>query len=326
MPYLKRLTVLAASLAAVLGTAWTTMAVPASAAAVYQKNGTYQFASYTPATSGNFVVSNKPLSYSDASQSLGANGVNLNASGSGDSGVIVPLGRLSSLFNADGKFVPPTIVGSNLEGYNLYFDTNADDTYFGWAQNGSIDPYILTSFEGDTAASLGTVNNTNDQADFTTFAGEPGASNLDGTLTGTMTMEAVRTAYANRTDGNPDTNPLVWAWIGLGDGVTSGPGYVTSVDGTPLVTEVPAVNPVKGLTATAKFTNLTANWNASRGATSYKVTVTTHRGAVTVFAATVTLTTLHVGRLKENTGYAVHVLAEPAAPGAKPTTVDVRTK
>lgn len=54
------------------------------------------------------------------------------------------------------------------------------------------------------------------------------------------------------------------------------------MNGTPLVTQKPAVNPVSGLKATAKYTNLTASWNASKGATSHKVTVTTHKGAVTV--------------------------------------------
>lgn len=88
----------------------------------------------------------------------------------------------------------------------------------------------------------------------------------------------------------------------------------------------PAAAPVSGLKATAKYTNLTASWNASRLATSYKVTVTRHQGAVKVASATVTGTSYHLGHLKEKTGYAVHVLAEPAAPGQAPTTVDVTTK
>lgn len=312
----KRLILSGAVAASLMGVVWTA-AAPASAATVYAKNGTYQFASYTPATSGKFIVSNKPLSYSDASQSLGANGVNLNASGSGDSGVIVPLGHLSSLFN-DTNYVPPAIVGSNLEGYNLYFDTSGDGTYFGWAQDGSIDPYILTDFNGDTAASMGPVNNTNDQADFTTFSNYQGASDLNGTLTGQMTMEKVRAAFA---DAGRD--PLVWAWIGVGDGTTTGPGYVTSVDGKSLVQYAA---PVTGLKATSGYSSVTATWKASNGAQSYQVTVTRHNGTVVRGSATVTGTSCRIGKLKPASAYDVKVLAQPAAPGQKPTAVTVTTK
>ena len=316
MHIVKKLIPLGAVAATLMGIVWAA-AAPASAATVYAKNGTYQFASYTPATSGDFIVSNKPLPYSDASQSLGANGANLNASGSGDSGVIVPLGHLSSLFN-DSNYVPPAIVGSNLEGYNLYFDTSGDGTYFGWAQNGSTDPYILTGFNGDTAASLGPVNNTSDQADFTTFGGDQGSSDLNGTLTGQMTMEKVRAAYA---DAGRD--PLVWAWIGLGDGTTTGPGYVTSVNGKYLVSYAA---PVTGLKATPGYTSVTATWKASKGAQSYQVTVTRHNGTVVRGSATVTGTSCRIGNLKPTSAYDVKVLAQPAAPGQKPVTVTITTK
>jgi hypothetical protein len=314
----KKLIPLGAVLASVIGVIGAA-AAPASAAPVYAKNGNYQFASYTPATSGNFIVSNKPLSYSDAAQSLGANGVNLSASGGGDSGVIVPLGHLSSLFN-DGTYVPPAIVGNNLEGYNLYFDTSADSTYFGWAQDGSIDPYIMTSLNHDTAASMGQVNNDNDQADFTTFASEPGASDLNGTLTGTMTMQQVRAAYANA-----GRDPLVWAWIGVGDGATTGPGYVTSVNGNSLVSTYAA--PVTGLKVTPGYTSLTATWKGSSGATGYQVKVTQHNGSVTIASPpAVTGTSIRIGHLKAKNTYAVKVLALPAAPGQKPVTVYTTTR
>jgi len=53
---------------------------PASAAPVYAKGGSYQFASnYTDGSSSPWLVSNSPFSYQDASQSLGANGVTLSA-------------------------------------------------------------------------------------------------------------------------------------------------------------------------------------------------------------------------------------------------------
>ena len=316
----KKLIPLGAVAASLMGVVWAA-AAPASAAAapVYAKNGTYQFASYTPVNSNHFVVSNKPLSYPDASQSLGANGANLNASGSGDSGVIVPLGHLSSLFN-DKNYIPPAIVGSNLEGYNLYFDTNADGTYLGWPQNGSVDPYIMNDYNGDTAASMGPVNNTNDQANFGTFAGGQNEDTLNGALTGTMTMEQVRADYANA-----GRDPLVWAWIGLGDGVTTGPGYVTSVNGKYLVSYAA---PVTGLKATPGYTSVTATWKASNGAQSYQVTVTRRGSSVPrgTSPATVTGTSCRIGMLKQGSTYAVKVLAQPAAPGQKPTTLIFTTK
>ena len=314
----KKLIPLGAVAASLVGVVWAA-AAPASAATAYAKNGTYQFASYTPVNSNHFVVSNKPLSYPDASQSLGANGANLNASGSGDSGVIAPLGHLSGLFN-DKNYVPPAIVGNNLEGYNLYFDTNGDGTYLGWPQNGSVDPYILNDYNGDTAASMGPVNNNNDQANFTTFAGGQGASDLNGTLKGAMTMEQVRAAFA---DAGRD--PLVWAWIGLGDGVTTGPGYVTSVNGKYLVSYAA---PVTGLKATPGYTSVTATWNASKGAQSYQVTVTRRGSSVPrgTSPATVTGTSCRIGMLKQGSTYVVKVLAQPAAPGQKPTTVIFTTK
>ena len=314
----KKLIPLGAVLASLMGVVWAA-AVPASAATVYAKSGSYQFASYTPANSNHFIISNKPLTYPDASQSLGANGANLNASGSGDSGVIVPLGHLSSLFN-DKNYIPPAIVGSNLEGYNLYFDTNADGTYLGWPQNGSVDPYIMNDYNGDTAASMGPVNNTNDQANFGTFAGGQNEDTLNGALTGTMTMEQVRADYANA-----GRDPLVWAWIGLGDGVTTGPGYVTSVNGKYLVSYAA---PVTGLKATPGYTSVTATWKASNGAQSYQVTVTRRGSSVPrgTSPATVTGTSCRIGMLKQGSTYAVKVLAQPAAPGQKPTTLIFTTK
>jgi hypothetical protein len=89
--------------------------------------------------------------------------------------VIVDLGKLSTLFNSTGQFTPPAVTGTGLGNvvYNLYFDTDNDGTYFGW---GSHDPYSYTGMNGDSAASMGPVNNASDQADFTTFADQLGAS------------------------------------------------------------------------------------------------------------------------------------------------------
>jgi hypothetical protein len=165
---------------------------------------------------------------------------------------------------------------------------------------------------------MGPVNNTSDQADFTTFGGHQGASDLNGTLTGQMTMEKVRAAYA---DAGRD--PLVWAWIGLGDGATTGPGYVTSVNGKYLVSYAA---PVTGLKATPGYTSVTATWKASKGAQSYQVTVTRHNGTVVRGSATVTGTSCRIGNLKPTSAYDVKVLAQPAAPGQKPATATITTK
>jgi hypothetical protein len=318
----------AAGAAAVAALALTA-APAAQASAIYVKNGDYQFASnYTEGSSSPFLVSNSPFSYSDASQKIASNGVDVSVSGSpayASSAVIVDLGKLDTLFS-NGQFVPPAFVGSSNLVYNLYFDVNGDGTYFDW---GSHDPYVFTSENGDAAASM--ENSSEGEADFTTFSGEAGAGNstLDspaypGGLSGVMSMTDVQKAFEDRTDSGT-ADPEVWAWIGI-QTAPDATGYVTSVNGTPLVSQVPAVNPVSGLKATAKYTNLTATWKASKGATSYKVTVTTHKGTVTVYSGSVTGLSDKVGHLKEKTSYAVHVLAQPAASGAKPATVYVMTK
>jgi len=311
--------------AAVVAAAVVAVPAAASAAPVYAKNSTYQFASnYTDGTSTPFLVSNSPFSYSDAKQSLGAGGVTISAAGPAyaSSGVIVDLGKLSTLFNASGQFVPPKVTGTGTDFpqlvYNLYFDTNGDHTYFGW---GSHDPYSYTGKNGDSAASMGPVDTTGDQADFTTFAGQPGASDLGGNLTGQMNMEAVQQAFANNTGGT--TDPEVWAWIGA-QTTPDQTATITSVNGTNLVSTYAA--PVTGLKVTPGYTSLTASWKASSAATGYTVTVTQHNGATVIATATVTGTSCRIGHLKAKNTYAVKVLALPAAPGQKPTTTYTTTK
>ncbi len=322
MHLIKRLLPLTVVLAALAGAVWA--AAPASAAPVYAKNGSYQFASnYTDGTSTPFLVSNSPFSYTDASQSLGAGGVTISATGPAyaSSGVIVDLGKLSTLFNSTGQFTPPAVTGTGLGNavYNLYFDTNGDHTYFGW---GSHDPYSYTGMSGDSAASMGPVSNTSDQADFTTFGGQPGASDLGGKLTGQMNMEAVQQAFSNRTDGGT-TDPEVWAWIGV-QTTPDQTATITSVNNTPLVSTYAAA--VTGLKVTPGYTSLTATWKASSAAKSYQVMVTQHNGSTTIATATVTGTSCRIGHLKAKNTYAVKVLALPAAPGQKPTTVYTTTK
>jgi len=84
--------------------------------------------------------------------------------------------------------------------------------------------------------------------------------------------------------------------------------------------------PVTGLTVTPGYTSLTATWKPSTGATSYQVTVTQHNGSVIKGQATVTGTSARIGGLTPKTTYAVKVLAQPAAPGQKPTVVYATTK
>ena len=293
---------------------------PASAAPVYAKGGSYQFASnYTDGTSTPFLVSNSPFTNQDTSQSLGANGVTLSATGPNyaSSGVIVDLGKLSTLFDSSGNFVPPHVSGTGVDFpqvlYNLYFDTNGDGHYFGW---GSHDPYSYTSMNNDSAASMGPVNNTSDQADFTTFASQPGANDLNGTLKGQMNMENVQQAFGT-------TDPEVWAWIGV-QTTPDQNATITSVNGHNLVSTYAA--PVTGLKVTPGYTSLTATWNASSAATSYQVTVTQHNGSYIAGSATVTGTSARIGNLTPKNTYAVKVLAQPAAPGQKATVVYSTTK
>lgn len=320
----KKLIPLCAVAASLTGVVWA--AAPASAAPVYAKSSAYQFASnYTDGTSSPFLVSNNPFSYPDSSQSLGANGVTLSATGSSyaSSGVIVKLGNLSDLFDSNGNYVPPQIGGTGPNfpkvDYNLYFDTNNNGNYFGW---GSHDPYSYTGdMSGDNAAAMGQVNSAGDTADFSNFGGQ--ASGPGGPqLTGTMSMQDVRQAFANRTDGGTQ-NPVVWAWIG----VQTSPDQtatITSVNNSPLVSTYAA--PVTGLKVTPGYTSLTAAWKASSAATGYTVTVTQHNGSTTIATATATGTTCRIGHLKAKTTYAVKVLAQPAAPGQKATVVYTTTK
>jgi hypothetical protein len=303
---------------------------PASAAPVYAKGGNYQFASnYTQNGADSWLLSNSPFSYTDASQSVGAGGVTLSATGPNyaSSGVIVDLGKLSTLFDPSGNFVPLQATGTGVNFpkvlYNLYFDTNGDGNYFGW--DGSHDPYSFTGMNGDSAASMGTVNNadpsSNDTADFTTFANSPGANDLNGTLTGQMSMEKVKAAFGS-------TDPEVWAWIGVQTAPDQN-ATIASVnengDILNLVTTYAA--PVTGLKVTPGYTSLTATWKASSAATGYTVTVTQHNGSVTIGSPlTVTGTTCRIGHLKAKNTYAVKVLAQPHAPNQKPTVVYSTTK
>ncbi len=138
--------------------------------------------------------------------------------------VIVDLGKLSGLFNTSGTYVPPAVTGSTNLLYNLYFDTNGNGTYLSFSYNG-----FYQGPDGDNLASLGTENNTNDQADFSTFT----QGNTSIGLSGQMSMENVLKAYQARTDGGT-TDPEVWAWVGVQNSPSATSGHVSSVAGQAL--------------------------------------------------------------------------------------------
>jgi hypothetical protein len=237
----------------------------ATATATYTQNGSYQFASDTydyNGTTGDYIVNDSPESHTDSGQSLGSDGVDLSIdpseSGYADSGVIIPLGRLSSLFNSAGTYVGPKIVGSSNLGVNFYFGTNGSTTSFG-TLNGSD---VLTGANGDNYASVG-LNGTS--ADFSTFAGYSGTDTAFTALSGSVSMSGVATDYQNEfgNEGVKTNDPEVWAWIGI-SGDTAETGYVTSVDGTDLVNG-PAYTAAGGTNGkiknaeSGKYLNVSAN-------------------------------------------------------------------
>ena len=327
----KKLIPLCAAAATLTGVVWAA-AAPASAAPVYAKNPAYpyQFASnYMQSGTDTWMLSNSPFSYSDTSQSLGAGGVTLSATGPSyaSSGVIVDLGHLNDLFDSSGNYVPPQVTGTGPNFpkvlYNLFFDTNGDGHYFGW--DGSHDPYSYTGMNGDNAAGMGQVNSNGDSADFSNFGGQ-GSSPGGPVLGGTMSMADVQKAFAARTDGLT-TDPEVWAWIGV-QTTPDQTANITSVNenGDILTLVSTYAAPVTGLKVTPGYTSLTATWKASSAAKSYQVAVTQNNGSTVIASTTVTGTTVRIGHLKAKNTYAVKVLAQPQAPGQKATVAYTTTK
>lgn len=231
-------------------------ASPAQAAPVhhYAKAFNYQFDSDGPATGNVNVYADAPQHDSSDSQTLGANGVHLSdpAGASGDSGVVVPLGRLDSLFGPGNTYRPLNVVGSGLEGsYNLYIDTSGNGTYFGWSAPG---PYADSggNLQGDTKFSVPFGSSST-----AILGGYANEGLLGGAFaTGTSyTLQQVEAAYHNHDATDPD--PLVWAWIGTGDSSSDENGYVTSVDGRDLVSAtVTAPAPVSEISS---FTDYSAS-------------------------------------------------------------------
>jgi hypothetical protein len=237
-------------------------------AATYTKNGNYQFASdtYDFASGGSYVVTGKPQSHTDSSQTLAADGVDLatkpGSAGYADSGVIVKLGRLGTLFGSNGAYVAPQIVGSADLGVNFYFGTNGSTTSFG-SLNAS---HVLTSAAGNNYASAGPASGGLGSADFGTFSSYPGTNTAFTQLgSNTLTMAQVRAAYKAEypNEGVNTPNPEVWAWIGI-SGATAQTGFVTSVDGKDLVTsppQVPVLSNGHVVAGTLKPTRATVAWD-----------------------------------------------------------------
>jgi PASTA domain len=242
--FIRKIFIAAAGLAAATGMVMAAAAGPASASSVsgYTQNGSYQFASNTADyyASGDFIITSTPQAHSDSSQALGANGVDLattpGTSGYADSGVIVDLGPLSSLFNSAGAYVAPQIVGSANLGVNFYLDTNGSSSDYGTINASG----VWTGEDGNNYASMGSASGSLDAPDWTTFAAEPGADTAFAQLTATTTMAGVLSAYQAEfgSEGVKTADPQVFAWIGI-SGSTAQTGYVTSVDGASLVTSPP---------------------------------------------------------------------------------------
>jgi hypothetical protein len=242
-----------------------------ASAATFAQNGDYQFAASSASVSASNEFSNAPLGYPDASQTLGANGVDLSAGAGADSGIVVPLGRLHDLFNKDGQFVAPAIVGSGLEGYNLYVDTSASDTFLGFPGGSAVfldhGASDTPAYDGTNKLAMGAVNNTNAAAVGVdcTWTGQNATVIPAGTCA--ITMAQVKADFATNPDG--DTNPLVWAWIGVGDTSATQTGYVTSVDGTNLVSTVTPPPACTGITGNHQAsTTAPAGLTASADATT----------------------------------------------------------
>jgi hypothetical protein len=87
-----------------------------------------------------------------------------------------------------------------------------------------------------------------------------------------------------------------------------------------------AHNPVSHLAATARYTNITATWDVSANATSYKVIVTLRGTTTRVGKSIVTTPYYHLGSLHRGTRYTVRVLARPAGPSAPYASVNITTR
>lgn len=330
MGILVKTRILLAAAAAALAVTGLGAAAGTAHADTLTQHGTYYFNSDSAnVNSGDNTIRATPFSpnsvFPDASQQLTANGVQLSATGGSDSGVIYPLGHLSSLFNSNGQFVPPVIDGTGLENYNLYFDTSGDGTFFGYPATATA--YTYSSFDGDNKCALGPVNGAAPSVSCDgTWSGNNASTTAipDAPANEPYTMTKIRAFFAANTTG--DTDPLVWAWIGIGDNASGTvTGTVTSVDGSNLVTDTPPPPPTApvvvlshGKAVAVAPTRETISWQQSHP--SWIKTVITgpgpingHVGYVDVTGSTGTA--VYTG-LESGHTYTVHTFPEATKGGA----------
>lgn len=301
--------VIAGAAALAAATAGSLAPVAANAATTYTENGSYQFASNE--ANGNWQMSDSPISDSAGSESLGANGVTLTASGDnasnyGTAEIVVNLGPLSKLYDSSGNFQAPSVKttdGSAATYTNYYVDANGDHEPLSFSYNGAV-------YEGPGGDNLFTLDGSGD-ADLN------GWQQGNDLITQGMTMQQVEQAYQGRTGGT--TDPTVWAAIGVqSTDASTVTATVASVNGTDLVNAVtppppagskPAAPP-KGVTVT----NVTAHgvafkWNPDAGATAYQIILTDNTGRQ-VYAKQEKATSLGIGSgLRSGINYRIHVRA-----------------
>ncbi|HEY3501981.1 MAG TPA: hypothetical protein VGN37_04210 [Actinocatenispora sp.] len=169
----------------------------------YQPTGAYQFASNYK-NGAVWQVGGTPLSQPDSAETVGSTGVTLStkpAAGEyADAGVIVPVGSVGDLFDADGVYQGIQVDGPGAAATetNLYIDTNADGHYLSFSADGF---YVGP-------------------------AGDQVLYDVDATLTRDKVEAGAHGARA-----------AVWAWVGVsGTGTKS--ATITGVGGTTLVKTV----------------------------------------------------------------------------------------
>lgn len=200
----------------------------ATSTTTYAKAGSYQFASNE--ANGNWQMSDTPISDPAGSESLGSGGVMLTASGNnsakyGTAAVVYPLGKLSTLFDSSGNYVPPTIKSTGATPYvNFYVDANGDGYPLSFSYNGAV-------YEGPGGDNL-----------FIPPSTSGGTIDTNGWQQGNtlvsngQTMKQVQADYAKDT---ATTDPEVWASVGVQSGnTTTVTATVSAVGGHALVKAV----------------------------------------------------------------------------------------
>ncbi len=174
-----------------------TNAVIKPQATTYQSAGGYQFASNNNNVEWRFR--SEPIAMNQSSQRLGRDGVTLSTrpvqGQYADSGVVVPLGNVASVFDRSQRLRDLRIVGSDVRSasVNLFVDNNGDGRYMNVAKNG-----VLTSRGSD------------------------------------QVLVDVRAGVTQRSAVTARDDAQVWAWVGVG-GNTARSATIRSINGRSLV-------------------------------------------------------------------------------------------